>query len=219
MTKRVVIVGAGFSGLAAAYELVQRGYRPVVLEAEPEVGGLAAAFLVDGTRIERFYHHWFTNDHHIGALVHELGLGDRLVYKQTRTGMYFANRLYRLSTPFDVLRLPVLSLTNRLRLGFTLLRARLVSDWRDIDHLGAAEWMRKLGGEATFRVVWEPLLRNKFGPTPRRSPRLGSGANCACAEEAAARAAKSGWHIFGADLLRSLTNLPVAFESQAGRCA
>lgn len=164
MTQRVIIVGAGFSGLAAAYELVQHGYRPVVLEAEPEVGGLAAAFLVDGTRIERFYHHWFTNDHHIGALVHELGLGDRLVYKPTRTGMYFANRLYRLSTPLDVLRLPVLSLTNRLRLGFTLLRARLVSDWRHIDHLGAAEWMRKLGGEATFRVVWEPLLRNKFGP-------------------------------------------------------
>ena len=151
MTKRVVVVGAGFSGLVAAYELVQRGYRPIVLEAEPEVGGFAAAFLVDGTRIERFYHHWFTNDHHIGALVQELGLGDRLVYKPTRTGMYFANRLYRLSTPLDVLRLPVLSLTNRLRLGFTLVRARLVGDWRDIDHLGAAEWIRKLGGEKNLR--------------------------------------------------------------------
>lgn len=163
MAKRVVVVGAGFSGLAAAYELTQRGYRPIVLEADPQVGGLAAPFQVDGARIERFYHHWFTNDHHIGALVHELGLEDRLVYRPTRTGMYFANRLYRLSTPLDVLRFPVLSLADRLRLGLTLVRARRVRDWRAIDHVGAAEWMRKLGGETTFRVVWEPLLRNKFG--------------------------------------------------------
>ena len=164
MARRVIVVGAGFSGLAAAYELAQRGYQPIVLEADPQVGGLAAAFKVGGTRIERFYHHWFTNDHHIGALVRELGLEDRLVYRATRTGMYFANRLYRLSTPLDVLRLPVLSLADRLRLGLTLLRARRVRDWREIDHVGAAEWMRKLGGDAAFRVIWEPLLRNKFGP-------------------------------------------------------
>ena len=122
------------------------------------------SFQVDGARIERFYHHWFTNDHHISALVRELCLEDRLVYKSTRTGMYFANRLYRLSTPLDVLRLPVLSIADRLRLGLTLVRARCVHDWHQIDHIGAAEWMRKLGGDAAFRVVWEPLLRNKFGP-------------------------------------------------------
>ena len=46
----------------------------MILEAEPEVGGLAAAFQVGGTRIERFYHHWFTNDHHVIELVSELGL-------------------------------------------------------------------------------------------------------------------------------------------------
>jgi len=164
MAKQVVVVGAGFSGLAAAYELVQRGHRPIVLEAEPQVGGLAAAFQVNGVRIERFYHHWFTNDHHITGLVRELGLEGRLVYKPTRTGMYFANRLYRLSTPVDVLRLPVLPLADRLRLGLTVLRSRLISDWRKIDHFSAADWLRKLGGKTTFRVIWEPLLRNKFGP-------------------------------------------------------
>ena len=162
--RRVVIVGAGFSGLSAAYELAKRGYQPTVLEADSQVGGLAAAFHIDGTRIERFYHHWFTNDHHIDALVHELGLADRLVYKSTRTGMYFANRLYRLSTPLDVLRLPVLSFVDRIRLGLTLVQARRLRDWRKIDHISAAQWLRKLGGEETFRIVWEPLLRNKFGP-------------------------------------------------------
>src|SRR5262245_4678593 len=123
---RVVVVGAGFSGLAAAFELAKQGLKPIVLEAEPFVGGLAASFQVGGTRVERFYHHWFTNDHHVNELVQELGLEDQVVYKATRTGMYFANKLYRLSTPFDVLRLPVLSVQGRLRLGFTLFRSRLV---------------------------------------------------------------------------------------------
>ena len=161
---RVVVVGAGFSGLSAAYELARRGLRPIVLEADFEVGGLAAAFQVDGTRVERFYHHWFTNDHHVIELVRELGLEDRVVYKPTRTGMYFANQIYRLSTPLDVLRFSALPIADRARLGLTVLRARRVRNWREIDHLSAAEWLRKLGGDRAFRLVWEPLLRGKFGP-------------------------------------------------------
>jgi protoporphyrinogen oxidase len=161
---RVVVVGAGFSGLAAAYELIQRGFRPIVLEADPDVGGLAAAFQVDGARVERFYHHWFTNDQHVMELVREIGLEARVVYKPTRTGMYFANQIYRLSTPLDVMRFPVLPVADRVRLGLTVLRARQVRNWREIDHLSAAEWLRKLGGDRAFRVVWEPLLRGKFGP-------------------------------------------------------
>ena len=158
------MVGAGFSGLAAAYELVQRGFRPIVLEAESEVGGLAAAFQVDGARVERFYHHWFTNDQYVIELLRELGLEDRVLYKPTRTGMYFANQIYRLSTPLDVLRFPALPVSDRIRLGLTVLRARRVRNWREIDHLSAAEWLRRLGGDRAFRVVWEPLLRGKFGP-------------------------------------------------------
>ena len=161
---RVVVVGAGFSGLAAAYELAKRGFRPVILEAEAEVGGLAAAFQVDGIRVERFYHHWFTSDKYVVELVRELGLQDRIVYKPTRTGMYFANKVYRLSTPLDVLRFPALPVADRMRLGLTILRARRLWNWREIDHLSAAEWLRQLGGDRVFRVVWEPLLRGKFGP-------------------------------------------------------
>ena len=160
----VVVVGAGFSGLSAAYELVLRGYRPIVLEADSVVGGLASTFTIEGTRLERFYHHWFTSDRFIIELVRELGLEDRVAYKPTQTGMYYANQIYRLSTPLDVLRFHVLPVADRLRLGLTVLRARQVRDWRELDHLTAAEWLRKLGGERAYRIVWEPLLRGKFGP-------------------------------------------------------
>jgi monoamine oxidase len=51
---RVVIVGAGFSGLAAAYELQKAGYDVTVVEARNRVGGRVLSFsdLVPGKMVE-----------------------------------------------------------------------------------------------------------------------------------------------------------------------
>jgi protoporphyrinogen oxidase len=159
----VVIVGGGFCGLAAGYELTKRGVRATVLEADEDIGGLAGSFRANGTRLEKFYHHWFTNDEHITSLVDELGTRDQVVFRPTRTGMYYANTFFRLSTPQDLLRFTPLSLINRIRLGLLALRVRRVEDWRSLESRTAAEWLQSMGGETVYRVVWEPLLRGKFG--------------------------------------------------------
>ena len=51
---RVVIVGAGFSGLTAAYELSRAGYDVTVAEARNRVGGRIISFsdLVPGKNVE-----------------------------------------------------------------------------------------------------------------------------------------------------------------------
>jgi len=160
----VVVIGAGFTGLAAAYELTRLGHRVTVLERDAAVGGLAGSFPVDGERLEKFYHHWFTSDRHIFQLVDELGESDRVLRRATRTGMYHTQRIHRLSTPLDVLRFSPLPFPDRIRLGLLALRARRVRDWRALEDLTAGEWLIRLGGERVYRVVWEPLLRGKFGP-------------------------------------------------------
>jgi monoamine oxidase len=38
-SEEIYIVGAGISGLIAAYELEQKGYRPIIIEQTHEVGG------------------------------------------------------------------------------------------------------------------------------------------------------------------------------------
>lgn len=159
----VVIVGAGFCGLAAGYELAKQGVRVSLFEADTEVGGLAGSFQVNGVRLEKFYHHWFTNDQAITALVDDLGTRDQVVFRPTSTGMYYANTFFRLSTPLDLLKFSPLSLVNRVRLGLLTLRARRVKDWRQLEALTAEEWLRQMGGDEVYRVVWEPLLRGKFG--------------------------------------------------------
>jgi protoporphyrinogen oxidase len=160
---QVAIVGGGFTGLAAAYELAKQGVAVTVLEAESEIGGLAAAFDVGGEKLDRFYHHWFTNDTDVMELIDELGLSDRVAVNPTNTGVYYANSVFRLSTPWDLLRFRPLPVMDRLRLGLLALRARRVDDWKELEHKTAAEWLKELGGDRVYRVVWEPLLKGKFG--------------------------------------------------------
>ena len=159
----VVVVGSGFCGLAAAYELGQHGIRVTVLEGDDDIGGLAGSFPTRGARLEKFYHHWFTSDIHVMRLIEELGRTDRILLRPTRTGVYYAHDFFKLSTPLDLLRFSPLPLLDRIRLGLLALRARRVKDWRSLEDRAAADWLRELGGERVYRIVWEPLLRGKFG--------------------------------------------------------
>jgi protoporphyrinogen oxidase len=160
----VAVVGGGFGGLAAAHELTARGIAVTVIEAEPHIGGLAAAFDVGGERLDRFYHHWFTNDREVMDLISELGLNDQVAINPTNTGVYYANNFFKLSTPWDLLNFTPLGFIDRLRLGLLALRARRVDDWMSLEDKTASEWLRELGGEGVYKVMWEPLLKGKFGP-------------------------------------------------------
>ena len=71
----VVIVGAGFTGLTAGYELSKQGKRVHIVDLDDKPGGLAGTFKFDdGVRVEKFYHHWFNYGVYVPDLVKELGL-------------------------------------------------------------------------------------------------------------------------------------------------
>jgi protoporphyrinogen oxidase len=160
----VAVVGAGFGGLAAAMTLARSGRRVVLLESDRTLGGLAGTFeFADGVEVEKFYHHWFTNDRYVPELVATLGLSDDIVTMPSRTGMYLNGRIWSLSSPLDLLRFSALSLPDRVRLGLATLRVRRVEDWRAIEHLSIAEWLAPFCGERVYDRVWAPLVNAKFG--------------------------------------------------------
>ena len=150
--------------MAAAMTLARAGRRVVLLEADGTLGGLAGTFeFGDGVEVEKFYHHWFTNDRYVPELVAELGMSDDIVTMPSRTGMYLNGRIWSLSTPLDLMRFSALSFPDRVRLGLATLRVRRVEDWRAIEHLSIAEWLAPLCGQRVYERVWEPLVSAKFG--------------------------------------------------------
>ena len=162
--RRAIVVGGGYTGLSAAYEMAKAGMEVELFEAEPDIGGLAGTFEVQpGVRLERFYHHWFTSDHDILDFIRDLGLESGLRYIPSNTGLYFANSIYRLASPLDLLRFDGIPFIDRVRTGFMALAARRIRNWKALEDVSAADWIRKYAGQKSFDVIWSPLLKGKFG--------------------------------------------------------
>ena len=66
---RIGIIGGGYAGLTAAYELQKKGHAITVLEKHGRWGGQAATLPLLGTHIEHFYHHLFGSDEEPDSLV------------------------------------------------------------------------------------------------------------------------------------------------------
>ena len=90
---RVVVIGAGAMGLAAAYHALKRGHDVTVVEAAPEAGGMAAHFDLGGLSIERYYHFVCKADQATFDLMAELGIGDRMRWIHTRMAYYIDGQL------------------------------------------------------------------------------------------------------------------------------
>ncbi len=163
----VVVIGGGFMGLSAAYELARLGIGVTVLERDDAVGGIGGSFETNGGLLDKFYHHFFNSDEYITGLAGEIGLAARLRYAPTKTSIYAGNSFYRLSTPLDLLRFRPLSLTDRLRLGMLVLRSRGLADWKPLESQTAEQWLSRQCGRRVYSAVWEPLLRAKFGSFAR----------------------------------------------------
>jgi UDP-galactopyranose mutase len=89
----IVILGAGLTGLSAAYYLERRGHDDcVVLESEDRVGGLTRTEHYDGFSFDHSIHILYTRHESVAALIHDL-LGDNLG-KQTRLSFCYTAGCY-----------------------------------------------------------------------------------------------------------------------------
>ena len=160
---RVGIIGGGVAGLAAAYDLTKQGHYAEVFEVAPFLGGQASTFPVGGGQLERGYHHLFVSDTAITELIHELGLGDKLAWLESKVGLYHDGKIWDFSTPLDLLRFKPLSLWQRFRVGLWTLRLQRIADYSRFEDITARDWLSQHMGRKAYEVLFEPLLRGKFG--------------------------------------------------------
>jgi len=158
---RAVVIGGGPAGIKAAHALVKAGVEVTLLEGSPVLGGLASSFDVQGVRIERYYHFVCKGDDHLVDTLAELGLQDRLRWRDSRMAYFVDGRLYPFLTPAELLRFAPLSPTDRVRAGVAVKLAQRMRE-EDVAEERAIPWLKRMFGESAYRVIWEPLMRFKF---------------------------------------------------------
>lgn len=176
--RRVVVVGAGISGLVTAYRLLQTSNGSpldvVVVEASPDLGGKLRTGELAGVPIEEGADSFLVRKPWAIELCRELGLGDQLVAPAPGWAYVWARgRLvpYPSPAPFgipaspgDLARWPGLSRRGRIRaLGDLLKPSRRDQGDESIDQLG----VRRLGREAA-RTLVGPLLAGIHAGHPAR---------------------------------------------------
>ena len=169
-SSKLLVLGGGITGLAAAYLAAKAGRQVTVLESSPELGGLLQTFPVGGNRLEYYYHHHFTHDVEFRWLLRELGLEDRLEFHDTTMGVFRDGRLYPFNGARDLLRFKPLSFLDKVRFGLSSLYLAKVMDWRKNENVAAMDWFRRHAGKTTTAALWEPMLKIKFGPYADQVP-------------------------------------------------
>jgi oxygen-dependent protoporphyrinogen oxidase len=177
---RVVIVGGGLAGLAAAHRLALRAQamrRPVelvVLEAKSRLGGAVWTDREGGFLLEGGADSFITTKHHALDLCHELGLGDQLIGPDPQFRRSFVVREGRLLPVPEgfvlmaprrlgpILTTPVLSWRGKLRMLLDLIRPRRRDE---AEESVAAFVKRRLGREVLDRLV-QPLVGGIYTADP-----------------------------------------------------
>jgi len=158
---RICILGGGLCGLAAALRL-SRSSEVTILERDRELGGCLSSYWLDGTWVERFYHHCFAGDTHLLSLLDEIGLSDQLEWLRGTTGSFADGKVYPLNTPLEILRYPYLSSLDKARLTLFTMEARRERA-EDLDTVTARNFIVDHLGERIYSQFFRPLLRSKFG--------------------------------------------------------
>jgi protoporphyrinogen oxidase len=166
MGKNIAIIGAGFGGLAAAYDLVRNGHRVTVYETASNPGGMAGGFKEAhwDWSVEKFYHHWFASDRHMLGLLDELGWRDNVIFPRPFTVMYYRGHFYPFDSILKAILFPGLGWgIHKARFGLVGLYLRLSNNWQALEQHTVDAWMRKWAGDFVYELMWQPLMTGKFG--------------------------------------------------------
>jgi len=182
---KVAVLGGGFTGLTAAFYLRKKGYEVTLYEKEKQLGGLASGFKGKNWDwpLERAYHHLFANDTDILSLAKEIGFDKINFFSPETASLYDVGvgssdpkikgaktaplqnyyRIFPVDTPQDFLRLPMLTLPEKLRSGLVLAFLKFSPFLSVYEKETAATLLKKTMGDKAWSILWEPLFRGKFG--------------------------------------------------------
>jgi squalene-associated FAD-dependent desaturase len=184
MPDEVLIIGGGFSGLAAGVALAEEGHSVRLLEQKPHLGGRARSFLdpTTGSVVDNGQHIFMGCYHSTLRFLATIGTLDRIRFQKhmtlrflDRNGRLTALRCPGLPSPWHVLlgvlRSGSFSFKHKLevlRLGRSLQRGSA----RDggLEKLSVRDWLTRLGqSESLQRDFWDLLCIAALNEDPSRA--------------------------------------------------
>jgi len=184
MPDEVLIIGGGFSGLAAGVALAEEGRSVRLLEQKPHLGGRARSFLdpTTGSVVDNGQHLFMGCYHSTLRFLATIGTLDRIRFQKhmtlrflDRNGRLTALRCPGLPSPWHVLlgvlRSGSFSFKHKLeilRLGRSIQRASAMEGGSE--KLSVREWLTRLGqSESLQRDFWDLLCIAALNEDPSRA--------------------------------------------------
>ena len=162
---KIAILGGGLTGLSASYYLSKKGHKITIFEKEKTLGGLASGFKKDNWNwyLDKTYHHIFSKDYDILGFAKEIGY-ESLFFKSPETASLINNyRIFPVDTPQDFLKLPNLSIFEKIRAGLVLATLKLSPMMKVYEKQSAEEFLKKTMGTGIWNNLWEEMFKKKFG--------------------------------------------------------
>ncbi|HSO73881.1 MAG TPA: hydroxysqualene dehydroxylase HpnE [Blastocatellia bacterium] len=178
MSKRVVIIGGGFSGLAAGVALTEQGFDVVLLERRSHLGGRAYSFIDSktGSPVDNGQHLFMGCYHHTIAFLKKIGCLDRLKFQDRprvdfldRSDGFFKFECPPLPAPLHViaglLGMKGLTLVDKLR---AINVGRAIRSNGSVESLTVDQWLDRLAQSDRIRQrFWNPMVVATLNEGPK----------------------------------------------------
>jgi oxygen-dependent protoporphyrinogen oxidase len=167
-SKSIAVLGAGATGLAAAYRLSQLGHRVRVFEASDRVGGAVRTEIVDGWLIEGGPNSMLAGEPIVASLIDELGLGaERVMANAAAKNRYIVRNGRAVAAPVSppaLLASPLFSLGAKLRLfGEVFSRQRV-----RVGDVSLEEFVRSHFGQELVDYGLNPFVGGVYAGNPKK---------------------------------------------------
>ena len=177
-TKRMAVIGAGITGLAAAFRLASRcpHIHATVFEASSRTGGIIQTIRRDGYLVELGPDSFITNKSGAVELCQQIGFMDQLIPTDEtwRRSLVLRNgrpqpvpdgfMLMAPAKPLAILTTPILSPLGKLR----LLSEALIPPSKTTDDESLANFVRRRFGKETLDRLVQPLVGGIYTSDPEK---------------------------------------------------
>lgn len=166
MTKTIVVIGAGISGLTTAYLLSQKGFDVRILERKSEVGGSIESVRENGFLFDRGPNSALETTPVISKLVNELNLNDDLIYANKAANKRYIlrnNELHALPmSPPALLKTKLFSGKAKIR----LLAEPFIGRSDDGYYQSLAEFVKRRLGQEFLDYAINPFVAGVYAGKP-----------------------------------------------------